>query len=260
MSFTVDKWYLDLVTHDGSVLVAYAVDLRWLGLAMRLTSRLIVGPDGRRDERSTGLDTSWPALDGGRLSWTSETLGLDGTWLALDPPIARTLVASPAGVIDWTCDMPRARATATTGTACYEGFGYAEHLHLTLPPWALPFTTLRWGRHVSGRHGIVWIERDGVDCLRDIWVDGEPAPLARVVADGVVGLPGDRSLHWQPGRDVVRRSVSEAMARVAPPLAHALGGRLATMREHKQLSRSSLVDSSGRSLDAGWAVHEEVTW
>ena len=260
MSFTVDKWYLDLVTYDGAVLVAYAVDVRWLGLTMRLTSRLIVGPDGRRDERSSRQDPSWPLLDGGRLSWASEALGLDGTWLALDAPIARTLAASPAGVLDWTCDMPRARATVAAGMSGYEGFGYAEHLHLTLPPWALPFSTLRWGRHISGRHGIVWIERDGADCLRDIWIDGEPAPQARVVPDGVVGLPEDRALCWQAGRDLVRRSVGDAVARVAPTLSQALGGRLSSMREHKQLSASSLVDASGRPIDAGWAVHEEVTW
>jgi hypothetical protein len=32
------------------------------------------------------------------------------------------------------------------------------------------------------------------------------------------------------------------------------------MQEHKQLSRSSLVDAGGHALDAGWAIHEVVTW
>jgi len=260
VSFTVDKWYLDLVTDDGTALVAYAVDVRWHGVAMRLASRLIVDADGRRDEHSTRQEAAWPALADGRLSWASEALGIDGVWLALVPPVARTLVASPAGVIDWTCDMPRARASVTTRAARYDGLGYAEHLHLTLPPWALPFSTLRWGRHVSDRHAVVWIERDGADCLRDIWIDGEPAPHARVVADGVCDLPGGRELRWQPHRDLVRRSVGDALARVAPTLAQTLGGRLTTMREHKQLSRSALVDATGVALDDGWAIHEVVTW
>jgi hypothetical protein len=260
VSFTVDKWYLDLVTDDGTALVAYVVDVGWHGVAMRLASRLIVDAAGRRDEHSTRQETAWPALAAGRLSWASEALGLHGEWLALAPPVARTLVSSPAGVIDWTCDMPRARATVIAAGSRYEGLGYAEHLHLTLPPWALPFSTLRWGRHVSDRHAVVWIERDGADCRRDIWIDGAPSPEARVVADGVCALPGDRALRWQPGRDLVRRSVGDALARVAPTLAQTLSGRLATMREHKQLSRSSLVDASGRALDAGWAIHEVVTW
>lgn len=260
MSFTVDKWYLDLVTRDGTAVVAYVVDLRWLGLAMRLASRLIVDAEGRRDERSTRHETAWPALADGHLTWTSETLGLKGAWRALDGPLARTLVSSPAGVIDWTCHMPRATATATADAASYDGLGYAEHLHLTLPPWSLPFSTLRWGRQVSDRHAVVWIERDGVDHRRDIWLDGQPAPEAHVVADGVADLPGGRAVHWQTGRDLVRRSVGEAVSRVAPTLGQALGGRLATMREHKRISPSSLVDAEGRVLDDGWAIHEEVTW
>ena len=35
-----------------------------------------------------------------------------------------------------------------------------------------------------------------------------------------------------------------------------LGG----MREHKLLSRSALIGADGAELDAGWAIHEEVTW
>jgi hypothetical protein len=47
---------------------------------------------------------------------------------------------------------------------------------------------------------------------------------------------------------------------VAPVLAARVAGRLATMQEHNELSRSSLVDAGGRALDEGWAIHEVVTW
>jgi hypothetical protein len=32
------------------------------------------------------------------------------------------------------------------------------------------------------------------------------------------------------------------------------------MREHRLLSRSTLVSAAGDADDSGWTIHEEVTW
>ena len=58
------------------------------------------------------------------------------------PPIHRRLFESADGIVDWTCEMPRARTRI--GEVC--GDGYAEVLHMTVPPWKLPIDELRWGR------------------------------------------------------------------------------------------------------------------
>lgn len=260
MSFSVDKWYVDLVTGDGTAVVGYVLTVRWLGIDLRMASRLVVERAGRRDERSALGETGGPAVADGRLSWTSEALGLRATWQALDAPMARTLLASPAGSIEWSCVVPRARATAVIATAHYEGLGYAEHLRLTLPPWALPFRRLQWGRHLSDRHAVVWIDWDDGRALRDVWLDGERQPSARLDASGLAGLSDGRGLRWDDHRDLTRRSVGDAIADAAPALAAHVAGRLAGMREHKQLSPSMLVDAAGRPLDAGWSIHEVVTW
>lgn len=260
MSFCVGKWYLDLVTDDGTAVLAYALDVRWLGLEARLASRLIVGPHGRRDELTSLHETTWPHVDDGRLSWVSEPLGLTGEWQALDDPLASTLLSSPAGNIEWACLMPRARASAVTPAARYDGLGYAEHLRLTLPPWAVPFHTVRWGRHVSDRHALVWIERDGAAPMHAAWLDGTPEPAAAAVTSGVAGLSHGRALHWHTSREIADRSVGDAIAGAAPALGTLVAGRLAGVREHKQLSASTLVDADGQALDHGWALHEVVTW
>lgn len=260
MSFTVDKWYLDLVTDDGTAVVGYQLRVRWLGIDLPLAARLVVSADGQRDERSSCGDPSWPRFEQPRLWWDAASLDLHGEWCAIDGAVARTLLSSPAGRLDWSCLAPRARASVTVESRRYEGLGYAEHLQLTLPPWTLPFTTLRWGRHLSDQHTLIWIERDGAEHLHDIWLDGRPEPAAHVESHGVAGLSGGRALRWSDSRDLVRRSVGHAIAAVAPALARQVGGRLAAMHEHKQLSPSSLVDEDGRRLDAGWTIHEEVTW
>lgn len=260
MAFTLEKWYLDVVTDDGAAFVGYVADVAWHGLHLCYTSRLLAPPDTPPGEATALGDPARPvvALDG--LSWTSAPLGLHGVWRGLEGPIEQTLLTSAAGAIEWSCLMPRARATVVTAAGRVEGLGYAERLRLSLPPWAFPFHTLRWGRHVSADHAVVWIEWDGEQAMRATWLDGVPQPAAHAVASGVAALEGQRVLHWHEGRDLSRRAVGTTIAHVAPALAARVAGRLATMHEHKQLSRSSIVNADGRKLDEGWTIHEVVTW
>lgn len=258
--FTLDKWYLDLVTDDGAAVVGYVAGVTWQGLHLRYASLLRSTPGMPPSERSTLDDAAWPVFADGRLRWTAEALGIQAEWRPLDAPIARTLLTSPAGAIEWACMVPRAHATVVTPDDRYDGLGYAERLRLTLPPWALPFRTLRWGRHTSDRHALVWIEWDGEQSMRAAWLDGEFQPSARVVASGVAGLTNHRELRWEGGRDLSRRPVSAFLAGVAPALTARVGGRLTTMQEHKRLSPSSLIDPAGDPGDQGWAIHEVVTW
>ena len=87
-----------------------------------------------------------------------------------------------------------------------------------------------------------------------------PQPDAHVLATGVAGLTNQQALRWHGARDLSRREVGATLTRVAPTLAARVAGRLATMQEHKQLSRSSLVDADGGGIDRGWTIHEVVTW
>lgn len=62
MSFVVDKWYLDLVTADGVVVVGYRLAVRWLAFDLQMASRLRAAPGEATDERSTPHETSIPHL------------------------------------------------------------------------------------------------------------------------------------------------------------------------------------------------------
>jgi hypothetical protein len=73
------------------------------------------------------------------------------------PGDSTDLVNGPDGLINWTCHMPRAQATVQFHGEKIAGLGYVESLTLSIPPSKLPFRTLRWGRHLSDRHWLVWI-------------------------------------------------------------------------------------------------------
>jgi len=257
--FSLDKWYLDLVTGDGIALIGYAAELRWHALHLRYAAVLESHPGTPPHERATIRHSSPPEVTGDRIAWRCQPLHLQGEWRALAPAIEATLLDGPAGTITWSCVMPRAFASVESGTARHEGLGYVERLRLTLPPWDFPFRALRWGRHLSVGHALVWIEWDGELTRRWAWLDGRLQPSARVAGDGVEGLEDGLALRWQQGRDLRRRSVMETLREAAPLLVQRATGRLGTMDEHKRLARSTLLEN-GQPRDEGWAIHEEVTW
>jgi hypothetical protein len=118
---------------------------------------------------------------------------------------------------------------------------------------------LRWGRHLSDRHALAWIEWDEGSTGRWAWLDGTEQPGARPVTTGIAGLTGDRELRLRDSRDVRNRGVLQGITRMLPALQGYAAGPLAGMREHKQLSRSALF-AAGHAIDDGWALHEVVTW
>ena len=259
--FQLLKWYLDLVTEEGTLLVCYAARLRWGGARIGYTSLLHSPGTGPAHDATTIRRVRLPRFDDGdrTLTWASEPLDVAGRWTRAAPPIRQVLLDTPAGGIEWSCHLPRARGVIQWEGTEYVGWGYAESLLLTIPPWKVPFRTLWWGRHASESHAVVWIQWEGGERRRWIWLDGEAAPDACLGGAGVSGLGGGRELRLEPGREVRNRAVLEAITDPLPDFARRLGGSLAAMREHKRVSRSAVVES-GRPLDHGWAVHEVVTW
>jgi len=259
--FALTKWYLDVVTSDGTALVAYSARLRWGPVRLSYAALLLSPPGGPASEDTSlrhGALPSAPADPGaGPITWTDAHLGLTGEWRAESPPIEADLLELPEGRIHWQCLAPRAQARASLGDRELAGRGYVERLDLSIPPHRLPFRTLRWGRHGSARHAVVWIDWDGSAPARRVWLDGVLKPAAMI---GPAGLPLDQDvrLELDPGRDLRDREVTRSVTALVPTLTQRLAP-LAGMREHKRLSRSRLVGERG-PIDVGWTIHEEVTW
>ena len=155
--------------------------------------------------------------------------------------------------------MPCAHVNVQFGEETFVGLGYAERLTLSIPPWKLPFRTLRWGRHTSTRRSVVWIDWVGDDTRRYLWFDGVEQQDARLSDSGVSRLGGDAVLSWHDARDVCHRRALTRVTLRLPGLAQRLAGPLAAMREHKQLARST-IERGGEARDRGWTLFETVTW
>lgn len=257
--FRLSKWYLDLVTEDGAVLIGYRTRLQW-GLArVRWASVLCSPPDGPPEEQVTLRDPGALHREGDMFSWRSSALGIAGRWRRLAPPIGQVLWRSPRGTIRWNCLQPAAAVTVRWRGIPLEGTGYLERLTLTLRPWRLPFTTLRWGRYASKRHAITWIAWTGSTRRCWIWRDGRIEPDAQLDTDGVANLADGLSLRLGATRDIQRRDVVDALVPHVPGLRRRLRRRLPALQEHKRVSPAVLL-RDGETVDHSWTIHEEVNW
>lgn len=257
--FMLDKWYLDVVTPRGEVAILYAARLRWGAVRVSYASALEDCRDGAHRESQTVRGVQPPRRDDGALGWRNHALDVEGRWQPDALAIRSTLASTADGAIHWSCHAPRARASVRLGTSTHNGLGYVERLRLTIKPWTLSFNALRWGRHLSDRHALVWIDWRGAERRSWVWLDGEAQPDAVVTDTGVSGLAGGAELCLRDGRDVVDRDVLASVADLLPARVRQLAGPLGTMHEHKRVARSVIV-KGGERLDDGWTLHELVTW
>lgn len=253
------KWYLDVVTPEGTALIAYAASLRWGGLHVEFASTLVARPDSAPREETAWTGVRLPEADEGGLTFRHDTLGVEGRWHPGATRVAETLLDDEVGRLHWDCVLPSGAATVQVRGETLAGRGYAECLTMTRPPGSLPLRTLRWGRFASASHALVWIGWEGGEPRRWVWLDGVPQPGAVIGDGGVHGLDGGIALRLAPGRELCDRRALKVLSRRLPALDALPIGPLGGLREIKRLDRGRLGPVRGGE-DEGWAIHERVTW
>lgn len=253
-AFELSKWYLDAVSESGEVFIGYRANLRWRRLAISYASALTAGAREART-RSAVRPGKEPDFFEGALAWAEPKLAVAAAWRAAARPISRTLYESPEGAVQWHCRPPSARAEVACDGVVLRGFGYAEHLSMTLPPWRLPIDTLRWGRFLSPEHSVVWIdwEKNGDDrtwiFLDGVEVRGEVSEEDVFFEGGRVDLPASGRLLLRSGR------LSYLLRNLPLPLS--FSRRVLAIHETKWRTRGVLECAGGPAVE-GWAIHEVV--
>ena len=252
-AFQLSKWYLDCVTDSGDVSIAYAGEVRWGRVHFNFSS-LLESATGQPNVKHSLHERSAPEINQGCIAWQSKALHICGQWQADSAELRETILASDRGSIDWHCMMPRARATLGPRS----GWGYAEHLNMSLAPWELPIATLRWGRFSNANHWIVWIDWEGSHSRRLVYWNGKPAKPERLEDDRLV--LGDRTVLRMDRSLVIRDSpLGGTLLGAVPKLGKAFPTRMLGVHESKWRSRARLELPDGSTAD-GWAIHERVTW
>ena len=257
--FRLRKWYFDVVTSDGIAFIGYAARLKWGPLSARYRATLLCRPGLPPEETHTLRRSPDPErLPDGSVSWTCKPLGLNGHWMPTFDPIRRRLFQSPAGTADWEFLAPAAEVVLRLGEMTLEGWGYAEQLVLTTPPWKLNMGDLLWGRFVGADTSVVWVHWKGSGAPPLVMANGVEQPGA-TLTENEIHIP-DIQVHLELGpRRVLREGPVLDVLTAVPLLARRLPSGLSGVIERKWLSPGHLT-FRGADPVTGWAIHEAVEW
>ena len=251
--FLLKKWYFDLVTPEGTVFIGYSARLRWGLLKARYRASLLFRHDQPAEENFTLLRSPDPEyLSDGSVAWNCPPLGVSGTWRPKVGRIQRRLFECASGVADW------AEVTLRVGRGTLEGWGYAEQLILTAPPWSFGAGDLLWGRFVAPATSVIWVHWEGSGAFPLVMVNGIERPGATATVEEV-GLPGTEGRLALASRRVLRKGPVVNVLAAVPRLARRLPGGLDRVVEQKWLSPGRWISGTNAPV-CGWAIHEVVEW
>ncbi|MFN2391653.1 MAG: hypothetical protein ABR566_06770 [Pyrinomonadaceae bacterium] len=259
-NFLLSKWYMDCVSDAGDVFIGYAALLQWKALSINYSS-ILQYQNGKQTESRTSLRKfSPPQIKDCLLNWSSDSLEIKGTWKAISSPIERTIFESDAGDIKWQCLQPLAEADIYIGKERrLKGLGYAEHISISIPPWQLPIEELRWGRFLSDRNSLVWIDWQGPYPLQLVLYDGVQAENAHVSDSEITFDDGRRVLSLEEKQVLREGALINTALSVIPGIGKILPLRSLNTYECKWRSRGFLKEQS-RPVSEGWVIHEIVRW
>ena len=245
---------MDCVSDAGEVAILYSARVRWRGI--RLAYSNLISTDGAAGNSASSTHSVKIRRDGQQILVASPQLDVQGQWTARAAPVERTVYACETGSVIWNCLQPAASVCLSVGEKKLAAAGYAECLTLTLPPWQLPLRHLQWGRFVSDRDALTWIDWKGSYAMSLVVHNGashEGASISTTeVAWGGGKLRMEEPLALRTGR------LGSTVLPAAPALSRIFPHSLFNIEEKKWRSRGILETPDHQSR--GWVIHEMVDW
>jgi hypothetical protein len=134
-----------------------------------------------------------------------------------------------------------------------------EHLRLSIPPWRLPISRLRWGRFISATDFLVWIDWCGAYNRRIVYLNGAAVGTDSIADSEVVLAGGDAALSLDCGAVLRQGPLGATALAVLPDLDRLFPASILNVHERKWLSRG-VLRQPGRPDSVGMAIHEVVEW
>ena len=246
--------------------IVYATELRWRGVHLHLSS-VLAGAEGNV-RTQTSISKCRILQTGDRITAEAPKQGVKGVWDADSRPCERVIYETEAGGIQWRCFQPRSRTEVriknctskgdrtSKANRTIHGLGYAECLTVTVLPWSLPLKELRWGRFVSPRDSLVWVDWKGAYDTSFAMVNGEERELLSATGEEVA--TPEAKLRIGCGFTLREGRLRSTILPDVPALDKLLPGSLFRVEETKWCSRGEMF--SGNHSSSGWVIHEVVHW
>ena len=258
-AFELSKWYADCATEEGDAAILYCAELRSRRLAIPYAS-LLTHRRGRPSRALYSLRKQPLYLGDTEIRWESRVWSAAGCWHAAAGAIREVLFDSPAGTLEWHCLAPRAAAEIRLeGGELFRGWGYVEHLRLTVPPWRLPITRLIWGRFISAADTLIWIDWQGSYNRRLVLENGQHVNAQSISSREVVLGGGETVLSLEAGEVLREGALGGTALSAIPRVERLFPASMLGVRERKWLSRA-VLRRCGDPESTGMAIHEVVEW
>ena len=259
LSFSLDKWYMDLVSEDGEAILAYAAEVRFRALSLSYVG-LVQHRDGQTRTVSS-LRRAMPVLEDKKLTWTSRALGTRATWSAEGEwtGVSETLLSNESGSVDWNCIMPLARAEIELDDGrTVRGLGYVEQLKMTVAPWDLPIEELRWGRFTADGASVVWLDWRGPHATKLVMKHG--VKVEGLVEERTIEIPTDEARVVLGPASVIREGPLGAGPLNAIAELHALLPSKLLATVEKKICAPATLEQPFAPPVRGWVIAEVVKW
>jgi len=254
----MDKTYLDCIDNDGNCFIIYWAKIEFSVLKINYSGLIFSDSNGRISEKSSFAKINRPCIDDNlRIDYSH--LCINGNWEKLTPGILSLLYRDRQGnELFWNCHHPKTQTRIKYRNRIYTGLGYAETLHLPIKPWQLPIDELRWGRFLSEKTTIIWIQWKDRYYLNKLYFNGALFEDALFEETQIVFNNGKYRLFFEQPSVIRKGKLSGVIARM-PWLKMFFNSKILKTIELKYKSPSSFfVDSI--LYDKGWSLYEIVTW
>jgi hypothetical protein len=258
--FSLSKWYMDCIDPTGNVFIGYSAVMKWKKLRLYYANILYFDIVGNIETNTSFRQLPFPILKQNNLTWTTSRLNIKGKWDGVDPLIQKNLLDGDLGGIVWQCFQPKANAKIELPNHTFlAGLGYTENLTMSIKPWELPITELRWGRFLSEEDTVVWISWKGEENLDLLYYQGNPVANP-VITDDLINLNQEEFFLTFSDKIVLRNGYPNSTALSGRDgIKNILPKRILNTYECKWRSKGILTKPN-KQISQGWVIHEVVKW
>ncbi len=260
--FKLIKWYLDCVNDKGEAIIIYAASLKFHGVTVPYNSIIHSTNDHEFLHKSRFRNPSSPKIHENCITLDDNRYAISGKWESSANGIHSRLFDSDNGVLDWNCVQPQSKSIVNIGMDNkYEGFGYAEKLSLTIEPWKIPMSRLRWGRFVSETDYLVWIEITSDPVKKWIWHNGSKISACDISDERITIFETGVELLLTNKTTIESEkkifNIAKSLLGLLPQISKTMTADFLNADETKWLS-FGILKQNGISKSRGWVIHERV--
>lgn len=256
--FELKKLYLDCIDEKGNCFIIYWAKLEFSLLKISYSGLIFSNAQNITIETSSLKKISNPLVNN-LLHFDNPSLQLKGSWERVDAPVSMLLYTDSKGKeIFWDCHHPKTITNISYNDKLFQGLGYAETLSISIKPWLLPIDELRWGRFLSEKITLIWINWKGKYPVNKVFYNGTVYEDAIFEEDSVSFDKGSAILLFLEKTIIRTGKLANILAKM-PWLKIIFNHKILNTVEIKFKSKSSFSKDS-IVITNGWSLFEIVTW